>query len=115
MSHLARTVPLVRYGVEVTGFGSYANASFVAEIAAAAEQSGWDGVFIWDHIGWVMGIPCGDPWVSMAAAAVATTRVRLGFDITPLPRRRPHVVATAVAALDRLSQGRVIFGVGLGG
>ncbi|MGH9187360.1 MAG: LLM class flavin-dependent oxidoreductase [Acidimicrobiales bacterium] len=35
--------------------------------------------------------------------------------MTPLPRRRPHVVATAGAALDRFSNGRLTLGVGLGG
>lgn len=99
----------------MTGFGSYANASVVADVAAAAEEAGWDGLFIWDHLGWVEGIPCGDPWVSMTAAAATTSRIRLGFDVTPLPRRRPQVVATALAALDRFSKGRVTFGVGLGG
>lgn len=51
----------------------------------------------------------------MTAAATATSRIRLGLDVTPLPRCRPQVVATAVAARDRLSQGRVTLGVGLGG
>jgi alkanesulfonate monooxygenase SsuD/methylene tetrahydromethanopterin reductase-like flavin-dependent oxidoreductase (luciferase family) len=108
-------VPHVKYGIEVSGFGTYSEASVVADVAALAEQAGWDGVFIWDHLGWVLGYPCGDPFVSMTAAAVATTGVRLGFDVVALPRRRPQVVATAVAALDRLSHGRVILGVGLGG
>jgi probable F420-dependent oxidoreductase len=105
----------MRYAVDVTGFGSYADASVVAQVAEVAEQSGWDGLFIWDHLGWVGGLPCGDPWVSMTAAAASTTTIRLGFDVTPLPRRRPHVIATAATAVDRLSNGRLILGVGLGG
>ena len=105
----------MRHAIDLTGFGTYAEAAVVAEIAAAAAASGWDGLFIWDHLGWVEGIPCGDPWISMTAAAAATSRIRLGFDVTPLPRRRPQVVATAAAALDRLSDGRLILGVGLGG
>jgi alkanesulfonate monooxygenase SsuD/methylene tetrahydromethanopterin reductase-like flavin-dependent oxidoreductase (luciferase family) len=51
----------------------------------------------------------------MTAAASATKRIRLGLDVTPLPRRRPQVVATAATALDRFSEGRLVFGVGLGG
>lgn len=101
--------------MEVTGFGSYANPAVVAEVAGLAEEAGWDGLFIWDHLAWAGGIPSGDPWVSLAAAASATTRVALGLDVSPLPRRRPHMVATAIAALDHLSQGRMIFGAGLGG
>lgn len=101
--------------MEVTGFGSYANPAVVAEVAASAETAGWDGLFIWDHLAWVEGIPSGDPWISLAAAAAATSRIALGVDVSPLPRRRPQVVATTVAALDQLSHGRIIFGAGLGG
>ena len=53
--------------------------------------------------------------MSLAAAASRTERIALGLIVCPLPRRRPQVVATAVAALDQLSGGRVIFGAGLGG
>jgi alkanesulfonate monooxygenase SsuD/methylene tetrahydromethanopterin reductase-like flavin-dependent oxidoreductase (luciferase family) len=105
----------MRFGVEVTGFGSYASPAVVAEIAGCAEAVGWDGLFIWDHLAWAGGIPSGDPWISLAAAACATTRISLGLDVSPLPRRRPQIVATAVAALDQLSNGRTIFGAGLGG
>lgn len=72
-------------------------------------------MFIWDHLAWAGGIPSGDPWISLAAAASVTTRIALGLDVSPLPRRRPQIVATAVAALDQLSNGRTIFGAGLGG
>lgn len=105
----------MKYAIDVTGLGRYADAEVVAQVATDAEQAGWDGLFIWDHLGWVEGIPSGDPWVSITAAAAATSRIRLGFDVTPLPRRRPQIVATAVAALDRFSKGRIILGVGLGG
>lgn len=105
----------MKHAIDLTGLGSYAEAAVVAEIAAAAEASGWDGLYIWDHLGWVEGYPSGDPWISMTAAAAATDRIRLGFDVTPLPRRRPQVVATATAALDRFSGGRLVLGVGLGG
>jgi alkanesulfonate monooxygenase SsuD/methylene tetrahydromethanopterin reductase-like flavin-dependent oxidoreductase (luciferase family) len=51
----------------------------------------------------------------LAAVAQATTRIRLGTAVSALPRRRPVVLANAVATLDRLSNGRVILGAGLGG
>ncbi len=79
-----------------------------AECARAAEQSGWDGFFVWDP---VWGV---DPWVSLAAAAVLTERIRLGTMISPLSRQRPWTVAGATATLDRLSGGRLILSVGLG-
>jgi alkanesulfonate monooxygenase SsuD/methylene tetrahydromethanopterin reductase-like flavin-dependent oxidoreductase (luciferase family) len=47
--------------------------------------------------------------------AATTTHLRLGTDVTPLPRRRPQVLAQTLVTLDLLSQGRVILGAGLGG
>jgi hypothetical protein len=84
------------------------DARTLAGLAQDAEAAGWDGVFIWDLI-W--GI---DPWVSLAAAAMVTSRVRLGTMLTPLSRRRPWKVASEVTTLDHLSNGRVILPVGLG-
>jgi probable F420-dependent oxidoreductase len=105
----------MRYAVSHTNFGSYADARHIARIARAAEDAGWDGLFVWDHLGWVEGIPSGDPWVLLTAAAMATERIAIGTAVTPVPRRRPHVLAHTVATLDRASAGRVIFGAGLGG
>jgi alkanesulfonate monooxygenase SsuD/methylene tetrahydromethanopterin reductase-like flavin-dependent oxidoreductase (luciferase family) len=51
----------------------------------------------------------------LAAVAASTTRLKLGLAVTPLARRRPQVVASALASLDLLSAGRAIFGAGLGG
>ncbi|MBO0683582.1 MAG: TIGR03619 family F420-dependent LLM class oxidoreductase [Candidatus Dormibacteraeota bacterium] len=84
-------------------------------MARAAEVAGWDGLFVWDHLAYVWDVPSADPWVTLAAAAVATSRIRLGTWVTPLPRHRPQVLALTLASLDRLSGGRVTFGVGLGG
>ena len=51
----------------------------------------------------------------LTAAALATSRLRLGPLVTPVARRRPEQLARQVATLDALSGGRVIFGAGLGG
>jgi alkanesulfonate monooxygenase SsuD/methylene tetrahydromethanopterin reductase-like flavin-dependent oxidoreductase (luciferase family) len=86
----------------------------VAEVAAAAEAAGWDGVFVWDHL-WNRTLePFADPWITLAAIAVATERVVLGPLVTPLPRRRVQVVAQHSATLDRLAGGRFVLGLGLG-
>jgi alkanesulfonate monooxygenase SsuD/methylene tetrahydromethanopterin reductase-like flavin-dependent oxidoreductase (luciferase family) len=61
------------------------------------------------------GFPFGDPWMLLTAAALATSRLRLGPLVTPVARRRPEQLARQVATLDVLSGGRVIFGAGLGG
>ncbi len=80
-----------------------------------AEQSGWDGVFIWDHVAYrELGWPVADPQVAVAALAATTKHVRLGVLMLALPRRRPWKVARELASLDVLSAGRATFGAGLG-
>lgn len=86
----------------------------MARLAADAEEAGWDGFFVWDHLWNRTGEPFADPWVTLAAAAQATVGITLGTLVTPLPRRRPQVVAQQAATLDRLSGGRLVLGLGLG-
>jgi alkanesulfonate monooxygenase SsuD/methylene tetrahydromethanopterin reductase-like flavin-dependent oxidoreductase (luciferase family) len=95
----------------------YADPRLLMELAAEAEAAGWDGVFVWDHIAREEdpSVPATDPWIALAAMAVRTQRVRLGSMVTPLARRRPWKVAREAVALDVLSGGRFILGVGLGG
>ncbi|MDT0344490.1 LLM class flavin-dependent oxidoreductase [Streptomyces litchfieldiae] len=105
----------MQYGVDICTLGELAEPARVVEMARAAEAAGWEAVFLWDHLAFAWGVPSADPWVLLAAVAQATSRVRLGPAVTPLPRRRPVVVAQAVATLDRLSGGRVVLGAGAGG
>jgi alkanesulfonate monooxygenase SsuD/methylene tetrahydromethanopterin reductase-like flavin-dependent oxidoreductase (luciferase family) len=86
----------------------WADADEVGDLAAAAEESGWDGIFVWEP---VWGV---DAWISLAVAAVRTSRIRLGTLLTPPSRRRPAELASQVATVDRLSGGRVTLSVGLG-
>ncbi len=87
-------------------------------LAALAEQAGWDGVFIPDCIAietpTVPAMPAFDPWVTLAAMAARTQRVRLGTMLTALPRRRPWKLAREVMTLDHLSRGRAVLAVGVG-
>jgi alkanesulfonate monooxygenase SsuD/methylene tetrahydromethanopterin reductase-like flavin-dependent oxidoreductase (luciferase family) len=107
--------PEVNYGVYLPNFGPYADAAAAAQLATLAEQAGWDGVFVCDHIARPEGVlPTADPWIMLAAIAMATATVRLGALVTPLARRRPWNVAREVTSLDHLSGGRMIAGVGLG-
>ncbi|NDZ80763.1 LLM class flavin-dependent oxidoreductase [Streptomyces sp. SID10853] len=109
----------MRFSINIPNFGDFADPRTVAEVATAAEQAGWDGLFVWDHVvhdkRQRQGVPFGDPWMLLTAAALATTTLRLGTLVTPVARRRPEQLARQVATLDVLSGGRVIFGAGLGG
>lgn len=103
------------YGLEIPHFGPYADPHLLVALAHEAEDAGWDGFFLWDHITFGPDpLPMTDPWVAMSAIAVQTERIKFGPMITPLPRRRPWKVARESVALDHLSQGRFILGVGLG-
>jgi alkanesulfonate monooxygenase SsuD/methylene tetrahydromethanopterin reductase-like flavin-dependent oxidoreductase (luciferase family) len=106
----------VRFAVNVPNFGDFADARPFADLARRAEEAGWDGLFVWDHIVHQKNAhrETGDPWLLLTAAAVATSRIRLGTMITPVARRRVQKLAKEVTTLDRLSGGRVIFGAGLG-
>ncbi len=86
----------------------WGDAEDVGRLAVAAEESGWDGLFVWEP---VWGV---DAWVSLGLAAARTTRVRLGTMLTPPSRRRPWELASQVATVDRISDGRVTLSVGLG-
>jgi alkanesulfonate monooxygenase SsuD/methylene tetrahydromethanopterin reductase-like flavin-dependent oxidoreductase (luciferase family) len=105
----------VRYGICLANIGTYADPRVGVRVAQAAEQSGWDAVFVWDHLAFVWGQPAADPYTTLAAIATSTERVRLGTAVTPVARRRLQVLANQVATLDVLSDGRVVFGAGLGG
>jgi alkanesulfonate monooxygenase SsuD/methylene tetrahydromethanopterin reductase-like flavin-dependent oxidoreductase (luciferase family) len=105
----------MKFGLFVPNFGAgFGDAAPVAALAQRAEAAGWDGFFLWDHVAPNPELPTLDPWVGLAAVALATERIRIGALVTPLPRRRPWVVARTAASLDRLSRGRLVFGAGIG-
>jgi alkanesulfonate monooxygenase SsuD/methylene tetrahydromethanopterin reductase-like flavin-dependent oxidoreductase (luciferase family) len=104
-----------RRAIFVAPFEELSEPALVAELAARAERRGWDGFFVWDHVAYSEPVKAlADPWVTLAAVAVATERVTIGPLVTPLPRRRPHQLARETVTLDRLSGGRLVLGVGLG-
>ncbi|KAA1399891.1 LLM class flavin-dependent oxidoreductase [Aeromicrobium ginsengisoli] len=97
-------------------FDELADPKVVAGLADDAEAAGWDGCFLWDQLVWRAPVRrVADPWITLAAIATATERLRIGPMVTPLPRRRPTKVARETATLDQLSGGRLTLGVGLGG
>jgi len=106
----------MRFAIDVPNFGDFADPRVVADLARRAEDAGWDGLFVWDHITHRKELrrTIADPWVLLTAAALATQRIRLGPMITPVARRRVSKLAREVTTLDRLTGGRMVFGVGLG-
>jgi alkanesulfonate monooxygenase SsuD/methylene tetrahydromethanopterin reductase-like flavin-dependent oxidoreductase (luciferase family) len=104
------------YGLSLPTGRACGDPLFLVDLAVRAEDAGWDGLFLEDYV-WYQGDPAAptcNTWVALAAMAVRTTRMWLGTCVTPLPRRRPWNVAREAAAIDQLSGGRMILGVGLG-
>jgi len=105
----------MRRGVYVAPFDELSEPALVADLAARAEARGWDGFFVWDHVAYREPVRAvADPWITLAAVALATQRAIIGPLVTPLPRRRPHQLARETVTLDRLAGGRLVLGVGLG-
>jgi alkanesulfonate monooxygenase SsuD/methylene tetrahydromethanopterin reductase-like flavin-dependent oxidoreductase (luciferase family) len=104
----------MRHALYVPPFGTFGDVALLVDLARAAEEAGWDGFFLWDHIHFETAVPFVDPWIALTAMAAATEQIRLGPLITPLPRRRPWKVAREAVTLDHLSAGRLVLGVGLG-
>lgn len=112
----------MKRGISLPNFGDFADLRLLADLASRAEAAGFDGFFLWDHIhstGWMPGtppapVPAVDPWVALGPIAMATSRIRIGTMVTPLPRRRPWKLARETVTIDHLSGGRLVLGVGLG-
>jgi probable F420-dependent oxidoreductase len=90
----------------------------VRKVALEAEKSGFDGLFICDHL---MGRneetyrqPCLDPWVTLGALAQATKKITLGTLVSAVGFRYPSLLAKMGATLDHASGGRLMLTVGAG-
>src|SRR4051812_37741737 len=105
-----------RFGLSVPNYSYLADVELLAQLATEAESSGWDGFFLWDHILYTAGTsdPHCDPWLALAAIALATEQITIGPMITPIARRRPWKLARECVTLDQMSNGRLVLGVGLG-
>jgi alkanesulfonate monooxygenase SsuD/methylene tetrahydromethanopterin reductase-like flavin-dependent oxidoreductase (luciferase family) len=104
-----------RRAIFIAPFDELSDPGLVARLAVRAEERGWDGFFVWDHIAYRAPVrDIADPWITMAAIAARTEKLVIGPLVTPLARRRTHQIARETVTLDRLSHGRLVLGVGLG-
>ena len=105
----------LKCGLYVPNFGKASDPRTLAQAALEAEKYGWDGFFLWDHlVEWEKRVPISDSFVTLAAIAMKTSRIRIGTTLTTLPRLKPWIAARQTATIDQLSNGRLILGVGLG-
>src|SRR5437764_377170 len=82
-------------------------------LVSQIDRCGFDSIWVADHIWYPAAIL--DPLLMLAQAAVVSRRLLLGIGVYLLPLRHPVPVAKQVATLDHLCEGRLIFGVGIGG
>jgi probable F420-dependent oxidoreductase len=122
----------MKFALHAVGCGSTARPDILAAVARKAEELGFESVWIPEHLAVPVELrtpypyaadgkfPGGptvalhDPFVALAYVAACTTRIRLGTGVFVLPLRNALAVAKAVASLDVLSNGRFLFGVGVG-
>ena len=111
---------------------AYSQTSELLELARTADECGWDGLVVSDHVvhperiqtpypytpdgqpRWQASAPWSDPWVAIGAMAAVTSRVRFFTGVYVLPMRNPFVVAKAVGTAALVSNHRVTLGVGAG-
>ena len=86
--------------------------------ALRAEDAGYDGVWLWDHLrgGGAAGPePVPECWTALAALAETTSRVMLGPLVLNVANRHAGVLANMAATLQEVSRGRLLLGLGAGG
>jgi probable F420-dependent oxidoreductase len=122
----------MRFGIIFANVGPYSTGPGAKAIAQAAEATGFDSLWTVEHVLVPAGyestypydpsgkMPGGedadipDPLVWLSYVAAVTTTIKLATGILIVPQRNPAVVAKEVATLDRLSEGRMLFGIGVG-
>ncbi|MCA1834057.1 MAG: TIGR03560 family F420-dependent LLM class oxidoreductase [Actinobacteria bacterium] len=112
---------MARFGLQIPNFSfGVDNAALfgkVAELATAAEEAGFDSVWVMDHLYQLPALggaeqPMMEAYTTLGALAAVTQRVRLGALVTGVTYRNPAFLAKAVTTLDVISQGRAICGLG---
>ncbi|MHB8329277.1 MAG: LLM class flavin-dependent oxidoreductase [Acidimicrobiales bacterium] len=113
--------PVTRFGLRLPPFTGGGDGPFdrIAEIAAVAESSGFDSIWVADVSGRAPDVPVLDrraleAYTLLGGLAARTDRARLGALVTGVTTRSPALLAKQVTALDVLSGGRAVLGMGAG-
>jgi probable F420-dependent oxidoreductase len=119
----------MKIGIPIPNVDKPGGARPILEVAKLADSSGFDSVWLGDHIVRPIGEiktsywknkpnryqgELFEPMVTAGYVAGVTQNVRIGFGVLVLPYRNPVVIAKSIASLDQLSGGRMILGVGSG-
>jgi probable F420-dependent oxidoreductase len=122
----------MKFGITGVGSGSTARPELLRQVAKKAEELDFESVWIPEHLAIPVSIdspypysedgkfPGGpnaalhDPFVALSFVAACTEKIKLGTGVFVLPLRNPLAVAKAAASVDVLSQGRLLFGIGIG-
>jgi alkanesulfonate monooxygenase SsuD/methylene tetrahydromethanopterin reductase-like flavin-dependent oxidoreductase (luciferase family) len=108
----------VRLGIQLPEVEREVRWQEVAAIARAAEDSGFDSIWVGDHLLYRGGgrpeRGPWDAWTQLAALAVTTSRVRLGPLVAATAFHPPGVIARMAASIDEISGGRFVLGLGAG-
>jgi len=104
----------MKFGIIIPNQSPYIDRVLLREVAAAAEEAGFDILLIWDHYNFPGDNRTLDAWLALTYVAAYTEKIRLGTCVTPIPFRHPAQLAKIVSSLDILSGGRAVLGVGAG-
>src|SRR5205807_8329025 len=101
-----------KHALHIPTVGEFADPRVLADLAAAADERGWDGFFLWDHLLRPETEPpeVADTLTALAAVASATSRIRLGPMVAPPARYGPPRLARASVTPDQLSPARLTLG-----
>jgi alkanesulfonate monooxygenase SsuD/methylene tetrahydromethanopterin reductase-like flavin-dependent oxidoreductase (luciferase family)/predicted kinase len=117
--HGPTTEPGVVLQVSRFPWGEEDPAGWLRELALTADEIGFDGVALMDHLIQIPQVdrawePIPEPWVTLGMLAGLDTNLRLGTLVSPVTFREPGIIAKTVATLDVLSNGRAFCGLGAG-
>jgi probable F420-dependent oxidoreductase len=112
--------------IGIFGFNmrAFAEPGLMTRVLRTADATGYESVWAGEHVVLIdpqeppspapPETPMVDPVAALAFAAAHTERVKLGSGVLLIPQRNPVVLAKELAGIDVLSNGRLIFGIGVG-